>query len=71
MEQSTNEPDKDKRIRYSQSTVVILSNTTVRSIDDISKFKTTVPIERIIELIKQEEKRCLSNQYKKVEIAYT
>lgn len=49
MEQSTNELDKDQCVRYGQSTVVILSNTTVRSIDDISKFKTTVPIERIIE----------------------
>jgi len=67
MEQRSNESSINKK----QSTVVILSRTTVRSIDDISKFSTMVPLERIIELIQKEEKRISSEESKKVEIAYT
>jgi len=71
LEQKTNEADKVQRTSYGQSTVVILSKTTVRFIDDVSKFTTKVPIERIIELIKEEEERLLNKQYSKVEIVYT
>lgn len=38
-------------------TVVILTPTNLPKVDDIKKFSTTVPIKRIIELIKAEEAR--------------
>ena len=38
-------------------TVVILTPTKLPKVDDIQKFSTTVPIKRIIELIKAEEAR--------------
>jgi len=38
-----------------RKTIVILTPNIVKTVDDIHKFTTTVPPERIIELIKQEE----------------
>jgi hypothetical protein len=43
-------------------TVVILSPTQVKSVDDIQKFSTKVPVRRIMELIKQEEEHRSSEQ---------